>query len=283
MTRALVLVTALALPLIGRADRGLRFDPTDASHALVVDLEIELPVVFASAAIVGTSQLLVEPHGPKKCGWCDTRSSLNGFDRLGMDALDGANRRSAGLGSDLLGYAGMPVVTLGLGLLASLDATRGMPGTYRARRYGIDVLLVTEAAVDTLAVMQLVKFASKRRRPSAIDEPVDGTRAVDRNLSFFSGHTALAFSLATSAAVLATLRHERLAPLVWVVGYVAATATGISRMAADKHFASDVIVGSVVGAGVGALIPVLHRTRVPVHLGGSASSTSAMFSLSGLL
>jgi len=281
-TRLVPLLLTLTLAARAHADaHPISVDPTDQKHELVIDLKIELPIVFAAGAILGVAQGLNNKFGPQKCGWCDTRTSLNGFDKAGLDAFAGANRHASGIASDIMGYAGMPVLTLGLGLIASLDADRGASRKYRARRFGIDVLLMTEAVSTTLTVMDFTKYLSKRRRPSAIDEPVDGKRIVDQNLSFFSGHTALAFSLASSAGMIATLRHERLAPLVWVVGMAAATATGITRLAANQHFASDVVVGGAVGAGIGALVPLLHRFRSPVRVGGSAGSTYGMLSVSG--
>ncbi len=272
---------AIAAPRGTRAERPVSTDRTDHAHALVIDLKVELPVVIVAAAILGTSQLLQGPYGPSRCRWCDTRASLNAFDATGMRAFEGADRTQAGLGSDLMGYAVMPVATLGLALAASLDASRGASPRDRARRYGIDVLLMSEATATTLSVMQLLKFSTARRRPSSIDEPVDQDRSVDQNLSYFSGHTALAFVLATSAGTISTLRHQRLAPLVWVIGILAATATGMSRVAADQHFASDVLTGSAVGAVIGILVPVLHRVKAPVQISGSASATSGMFALSG--
>ena len=278
---ALALVCLILAHPDARADRPLTIQPTDETHELVIDLKIELPIVIISAAILGTSQLLQNPYGPKTCRWCETRSSLNGFDSAGMRAFEGANRSQSGLASDLLGYGVMPALTLGLALAASLDSTRGASPRYRARRYGVDVLLMTEALATTLAVMQLSKFASQRRRPSAIDEPTDATRVVDQNLSFFSGHTALAFVLATSAGTIASLRHERLAPLVWVLGTIGATATGMLRVAANQHFASDVLVGAAVGSAIGVVVPLLHRFKVPVRIGGSASASAGLLAVSG--
>ena len=277
----LVLLTAVGAS--ARAEHPLTIEPTDPRHEMVIDLKYELPVLLVGGTILGGSQVLGAYYGPSTCRWCDTPSSLNAFDAAGRRAFAGADRAKAGLGSDLLAYAGMPLLTLGLDLAASLDTTRGMRGKYRARRFGIDVLLMTEAMTTTLTVMQLSKFATQRRRPSAIDEPTDGTRTVDQNLSFFSGHTALAFSLATSAGTIASLRHERLAPVVWAVGVAAATATGMSRVAADQHFASDVIIGSLVGSAIGILVPVLHRYRTPVRVGGQASATAGLISVSGNL
>lgn len=64
----------------------------------------------------------------------------------------------------------------------------------------------------------------------------------DKHLSFPSAHSAAAFSTAT---VFATIYKER----DWVpyVAYGLATMTALSRIHDDKHWASDVFVGSVIG------------------------------------
>jgi len=42
------------------------------------------------------------------------------------------------------------------------------------------------------------------------------------------------------------------------VTLAAAGITGLLRIASDRHFATDVIVGGLLGAGVGYLVPTLH-------------------------
>ena len=277
----LLSVCGLLLGGTASADRPLSVDPIDAKHELVIDLKIELPIVILSAAILGGSQFVAAKYGPTTCGWCDTRSSLNAFDSAGARLFDGVNRPPAELASDMFGYAVTPALAIGLSLAASLDSSRGQSAKWRARRYGIDVLLMSESLATTLAIMQLAKFTTQRRRPDAIDEPVDGTRIVDQNASFFSGHTALAFSLATSAGTIAALRHERLAPVVFVIGTAAATVTGMLRVAANQHFVTDVLAGALVGSVVGVIVPVLHRVKAPVRIGGSASATAGIDTVSG--
>jgi len=67
------------------------------------------------------------------------------------------------------------------------------------------------------------------------------------NLSFFSGHATLAFALAVSAGTIASMRHHKLAALMWATGLVLASTGAYLRIAADRHYATDVIMGMVVG------------------------------------
>ena len=102
------------------------------------------------------------------------------------------------------------------------------------------------------------------RAPEAIRALTDSPS--DDNLSFFSGHTTLAFAVATAAGTINTLRGYRLAPLVWGAGMTMAVSVGYLRIAADKHYFSDVMTGAVVGSLIGVGVPLIFH---------SASSSSA--------
>ncbi len=97
--------------------------------------------------------------------------------------------------------------------------------------------------------------------------------------SFFSGHTAIAFTGAT----LSCMHHANL-PLYGesgVGGAVAcfslvagATTGGMLRIVADKHHATDVVVGSAIGIASGVLVPWFHyRDEAPPS--GERSGASA--------
>lgn len=250
-----------------------------APDELTLVLAIDLPVTVGATVLLGVTEGLKNRIGPARCAWCDTPTSLDGFDRVGVSALSGADVARAALASDVLGFGVVPVLAIGLDLAAVLDARR----PHRARRFAIDVMLIAEATATALAVSQLSKFALARRRPDAIAEPVDATRGVDENLSFFSGHSTLAFALASAAGTTSSLRHERLAPLVWTLGLGAATATAMLRVAGSRHFPSDVLTGALIGSAIGVIVPVLHRSRSPLALGGAVSSQAGMITVSGRL
>lgn len=95
-------------------------------------------------------------------------------------------------------------------------------------------MLVSDAFSAALAtgVVQGLKYSSKVTRPDGSD-----------NHSFPSGHTATAFMMAT----MLSKEYGHLSPWVSVGGYSVATATGLMRMANNKHWLSDVMVGAGVG------------------------------------
>ena len=56
------------------------------------------------------------------------------------------------------------------------------------------------------------------------------------------------------------MRGYRLAPLVWIAGGVIAFTVSYLRIAADRHYFTDVTVGAALGIGTGIAIPLLfHR------------------------
>src|SRR5262249_18375089 len=82
----------------------------------------------------------------------------------------------------------------------------------------------------------------------------------DDNLSFYSGHTSLAFSLAVGSGTIASMRGYPLAPVVWATGLPVALLTGYLRIGADRHYLTDVLAGALLGSAVGFVGPfVFHR------------------------
>jgi membrane-associated phospholipid phosphatase len=115
-------------------------------------------------------------------------------------------------------------------------------------------------------LVKIIKYGAARERPFVHALPAEAKPHTDRpwdnNLSFYSGHTSFAFALATSAGSVATLRGYRWAPAIWAVGLVAATTVGYLRIAADRHWFTDVLTGAVAGTAVGVGVPYLfHRRR----------------------
>jgi membrane-associated phospholipid phosphatase len=88
----------------------------------------------------------------------------------------------------------------------------------------------------------------------------------EANVSFFSGHSSEAFASATALCTTAVMRHDGTAGNITAVTYPLASATGWLRIAADKHYMSDVLTGTAVGALTAYAVPRLQRRVIgPVH------------------
>lgn len=74
--------------------------------------------------------------------------------------------------------------------------------------------------------------------------------------SFFSGHTSLSFSTATMIFL-----HTGKKWWVGALSYGAASAVGISRMQQQKHWASDVVAGALMGTTVANFIYKQQENR----------------------
>src|SRR5712692_9949858 len=117
----------------------------------------------------------------------------------------------------------------------------------RARETG---LLGGEALIDGGIVAFAIKHATQRRRPRA-PEPGD---FFEGGVSFPSGHTTAAWSLATVVAN--EYRDKR---LVQISAYGLATAASMARFTGRNHFLSDVLVGSAIGYGIGRYVYRTHH------------------------
>ena len=274
----LAVLLAVASPRpAAAADRELRYD-----------LGLDLTVTLTAAGAVAVSELGKDRLGPGACRLCSRdgeRDTLNVIDREARRALvfRPSAQETAHVLSTVLAGA-LPAVALG----TNIAAARADDSASKAR-VGADALVVSEAVMLSLAVNQLTKFVVARERPYAHFRSPEGRirdGKTDDNLSFYSGHTALAFSSVGASATVLAMHGSKLAPLVLGAGLPLAALTGGLRIAADRHYLSDVLVGAAMGAAIGVFVPYLfHR---PGADGGPASAPSsapgsapATFSLGG--
>ncbi len=95
-----------------------------------------------------------------------------------------------------------------------------------------------EAAIDSLAIVEALSFATGRQRP--YQENGNG-QFWKGGSSFPSDHSAVAWSIAGVVA------HEYPSPFTKFLAYGAATAVSLSRVGAKQHFPSDALIGSAIG------------------------------------
>jgi membrane-associated phospholipid phosphatase len=113
-----------------------------------------------------------------------------------------------------------------------------------------------------------------RQRPDSAEcyaQHPDGAGCSVDSESFWSGHTAIA---ATSAGLVCASHHylplwkyESLDVAACVLSSAGAVASATSRILADRHYASDVLMGGAVGFGLGYAVPVLlHYSPIAARM-----------------
>lgn len=189
----------------------------------------------------------------------------SGLDEAGLAALNkndvpkfdrfvaGKYSERAQTASDILCYGA--AMTVAPGLLALNPAARG--------RYGQVAALYLETMLATDALFTMTVGTVTRYRPYLYGAEGGNSRSgkIATN-SFFAGHTAHS---ATGTFFAAKVFHDfnpdsPAQPYVWGAAAVIPAAVAYYRMEAGKHFLSDNIVGYVVGATVGVVVPQLHKT-----------------------
>ena len=193
------------------------------------------------------------------CRWC----RVPGVDRAARQTLLWDDVERARTLSDVSAYYVSPAVALGLLLLSEHDTN--------APRLIDDLLPVLESVAVSQFVTQIVKFGVARQRPYA-HYMTDTVGSTEDNLSFWSGHSALAFAFTTSGGLIAHWRGYWTEPYIWGAGITLSVATEYLRIAGDKHYLTDVFAGGAVGIASGLLIPRFMRRElaiVPIQNGAA--------------
>jgi membrane-associated phospholipid phosphatase len=127
----------------------------------------------------------------------------------------------------------------------------------------VESVILAEALALSSSLNLLVRSLRIHPRPLAYpdsDAPESEKRKGEASGSFYSGHANAAFLAAVHLAYVHSLRHPDSDDAVWLWagGLGAATTVAGLRVAAGKHFPSDILAGAAMGAFFGWLFPRLH-------------------------
>lgn len=239
-----------------------------AEPQLALDLPVDLGVTGVGFLLGGSATLFEEELSHAPCaGLCDRSEIALGLDR----SVVGNHSVAARSWSDGL-ITGLTVAPL---LLVAVD--HGWQSGDARDALLTDAVLLAETASVNLALNTVVKHAVGRKRPLTYDASwSDADRSsADASLSFYSGHSATAFAMATATSRIFMIRHpdsDWVLPL-WLGSEALAATTAVLRVEAGKHFWSDVAVGALVGSAVGYLVPELHLRE---HQTGSVARVAPM-------
>lgn len=276
--RRLGCVVAIAT-MLGRASPAAA--QVDPPRRLQFNGFVDVPVAVGLTSLYGFSELAVKARLAPRAPYWDDRDT-NGADILApLDRLATRLRwerpRVASRISDL-GLA------LSLASAFGMGAGVGVANDDTPAHLVENAIIVLETMSAALTMNQITKFFAGRQRPCAhfgldLERPCfsDGS---DNNLSSFSGHATFTSSLAVASGMVASMRRYRLAPLVWTTGVVLTLSTGYLRIAADKHYLSDVVTGTVIGSTVGFFIPyIFHGPRAPLDASSPPATGKAASAL----
>jgi hypothetical protein len=211
---------------------------------LTVDLTLHSLVTGSMLLASGVTQLEAKRLAPSSCRWCEPPQ----VDRWARQQLRWTDARAAKSLSQVLFVAIPAGAALTLGLAGRAD------GADR-REVAEDLLVVTEAASVAVLLTQTSKLATARLRPDGWASGGRGT--TDSHMSFWGGHSAIAFSVAAGATQVARLRGRPGWRWLALASFAGAAATGWLRVAGDRHWATDVVAGAAVGTAAGLAVPLL--------------------------
>jgi membrane-associated phospholipid phosphatase len=236
---AALVIAALALVATPRAARAQQQEP-----GYEVDYAIDGAITGLAAG--GALLMTLVPVDTSK-RW--NSEILGSFD-LGVRANFSASAASL---SDALVAA-----TVALPVLMQLD--RGLDD-----QAGRRLLLYGESLSVTFLANAMTKFLVQRPRPYTYNTD---SRVIayarnagkDSHVSFYSGHSAVAFTAAMTGSYLFALGTEdqRARVAVWALQFTLASATANLRVRAGKHYFSDIFVGALFGGAIGYVVPALH-------------------------
>jgi undecaprenyl-diphosphatase len=110
------------------------------------------------------------------------------------------------------------------------------------RRYQV-LLTTTVAVVIAIAIFSLIKRIAVRSRPCELFPFSSFQKIPPDRFSFPSGHSVTAFAVTVPLGLFYP------SYMIWLM--LCATSVATSRVVLGMHFVSDVIAGSVMGAGIG--------------------------------
>lgn len=209
--------------------------------------EVTIPTV--SIGLLFTSFILDKKEEKKTEEYimCLRMEDINGLDR---NVVYNWNPKIA-VTSDVLMYTSMATPLLFL----SAENSRN--------DFDKVAVISMETFALTAGLTYLTKTLVDRNRPYMYNPHVSMNEKLrsDASHSFFSGHTSTTAAMSYSFAFMYNQYRQdsNLKPLVWTLAAGLPALNGYFRVKAGKHFWTDVVVGYLVGAFSGWLVPYLHQ------------------------
>lgn len=116
-----------------------------------------------------------------------------------------------------------------------------------------DAVYIGTSVIEALGITYAFKYTFDRQRP--FEKYPDRIHPIEKedSPSFPSGHTAAAFSLATSLSITYPKWYVIAPSAVWACG------VGLARINQGVHYPSDVLTGALIGTGCAFLNIYINR------------------------
>jgi membrane-associated phospholipid phosphatase len=210
---------------------------------------LHLSISIGGTIVYGATGSLEDKLAADECRWCHP----TGLDSAARDALRWDATATANTLSNLDAYVFTPVYCVGFVLAGTFDD----PSTAAIID---DLVPILETTMIARYATRILKISVGRQRPDSHFSAATS----EQYLSFPSGHTSGAVSLAVSAAVVARMRGYKSEPFIWIGGTAIALGAGYFRIAADRHYLTDVLGGAALGVAAGLTVPYLMKRNVSV-------------------
>ena len=211
-----------------------RFHRVDPNLADVAYLGLTIPITFGLWVLSPTDE---------------GKQNVLDLDLSMREALRWENVETAAIFSDILLYS-LVFGAIASPPLSDLSVETPLPEAS---------MVATEALSTTWMLSQIFNHLVERERPDSYFDL--GDESYD---AFFSGHTSVSFAAVTQLTLFSyelEWFNDETRWLVPTVGYSLAGLTGYLRVAADRHWFSDVLVGAVVGTTVSYLVYFIRSGR----------------------
>ncbi len=150
--------------------------------------------------------------------------------------------------SDMVAY-GQVLVPVGA---AAFGLERQAATDLLARHYQVLAITYGSAYLLKAAVWRARPYLYHGVPPNRVGDPSGAN-------SFPSSHVAIAFASAAFISTVAERHWDRHATLITVTSYAAASLAAALRIAAGRHFVTDVLAGAALGIAVGWGVPTAHH------------------------
>jgi membrane-associated phospholipid phosphatase len=176
-------------------------------------------------------------------------NDINRFDRIAIDNYS----NNADMASDVLwiGSHAAPFLFLGD------KKTRA--------HFDQIIIMYGEVAAINLGLTVICKNITQRPRPYVLNPDVSEDLKLTKQAkaSLVSGHASMTAANTFFVAKVFSdfFPDSKWKPVVWTSAAVIPAVTGYLRVAAGRHYPTDVIAGYALGATIGVLIPHFHRNK----------------------